>query len=195
MLTTKSQSPFTQFNNQYYQNLRRISWEEAEKYRLSVTKWKKDTIDLWARKQEVQNQEITEHDIRWIDKPEKVEEEKKDTIDLTEKMVNARQRDEHQIRQEDLKLREQFLKEQWVEQEYIDLRDEDQIINASEEFWYSPVPQENETTENYAPWNDPEEEKVEEQEQGTTVSPEPTNKPITPEEYHRQMLKLDQNNQ
>lgn len=96
MLTTKSNSPFTQFNAQYYQNLRNISWEKAEEYRLSVTKAKKNAHDLWKK-----SKEISEHEIRGIEQPEQTAPETKWTVDLADLAINMRSwRNEPQENQE-----------------------------------------------------------------------------------------------
>lgn len=70
MLTTKSKSPLSEFNADYYNNLKRISFETAEAYRLEVTKPKKETIDLGAIHGDRMQKKPSEREIRWIDQPE-----------------------------------------------------------------------------------------------------------------------------
>lgn len=64
MLTTKSKSPLSEFNADYYNNLKRISFETAEAYRLEVTKPKKETIDLGAIHGDRMQKKPSEREIR-----------------------------------------------------------------------------------------------------------------------------------
>ena len=75
-LTTKSVSPLTHFNQDYYNNLKRnVSFAEAEKYRLKVTKARPKAINLgkkWAFSK------LTEWQIRWYDEQNKLAQEQKE---------------------------------------------------------------------------------------------------------------------
>lgn len=88
METTKTTSPYTQFNAKYYNNLKRISLSKAEEYRKSVTKSKKDTIDLGkihaerTKSGKDQQKMPSEREIRGITKEETKQPEEKDSIDL-----------------------------------------------------------------------------------------------------------------
>lgn len=88
--TTKSQSPFTQFDARYYNNLKRVSFEKAEEYRKSVTAPKKETIDLGKIHAERNEDFPTEHEVRGIEPTaeQQAHQPRPNTIDLGKQLEN-----------------------------------------------------------------------------------------------------------